>query len=263
MASTEVSRPVSPTGTTTATLPEALTPEKAATLAEPEQPAQQGPPSGFRFWMVIISLMVSTFLSAIDLTSISTVLPTIVADLNGHDFVWVGSSFTLASTAILPMTGGLAQIFGRRPVMLGSLILFAIGSGICGGAKNMGMLIAGRTIQGMGGGGILSLTEIIVADLVALRWRGLYMGLFGAVWAIASAVGPPIGGAFAESDWRWLFYMNIPLTGIAAVLVFMFLRVKAPKDDFKTKMGRMDWTGNFLVIVSSTITIIALTWGGV
>ncbi|KAG8923556.1 hypothetical protein FRC02_011057 [Tulasnella sp. 418] len=262
MASIEVIRPVSPTRTAT-TLPEELTPERAVTLAEPEQSVQQGPPSGFRFWMIVISLMVTSFLSAIETTAVSTVLPTIIADLNGHDFVWVGSSFTLASTAILPMSGGLAQIFGRRPVMLGALFLFAIGSGICGGAKNMGMLIAGRTIQGMGGGGIFSASEIIVADLIPLRWRGLFMGVFGSVWAVASAIGPPIGGAFAESDWRWLFYMNVPLTGLAAVLVFMFLRVKAPKDDFKTKMGRMDWTGNFLVIASSTITIIALTWGGV
>ncbi|KAG8896451.1 hypothetical protein FRC01_011810, partial [Tulasnella sp. 417] len=173
---------------------------------------------GFRFWMIFAAMMVSTFLSALEFTSVSTALPTIVQDLQGTEFAWVGSAFALGSTAVLPLTGGLAQIFGRRPVVLGSLVFFALGSGIAGGARSMNMLIAGRAIQGVGGGGILSLTEIVVADLVPLSQRGAYLGAIGAVWAIAAAIGPPIGGAFSQSNWRWLFYMNLPLTAIAMVL---------------------------------------------
>ncbi|KAG8904966.1 hypothetical protein FRB99_000968 [Tulasnella sp. 403] len=99
---------------------------------------------GLQFWLIIISLMVSSFLSALELTSVSTALPTIVRDLHGTEFAWVGSAFALAGTSFLPMSGGLAQIFGRRPVLLGSLALFAIGSGVSGGATNMSMLIGGR-----------------------------------------------------------------------------------------------------------------------
>ncbi|KAG8977222.1 hypothetical protein FRC05_002222 [Tulasnella sp. 425] len=161
------------------------------------------------------------------------------------------------------MSGGLAQIWGRKPVILGALLLFLLGSGICGGAHSMGMLIAGRTIQGLGSGGILALTEIIIADLVPLRQRGAFLGIFGGVWAVAAAVGPPIGGAFSESTWRWLFYLNVPLTTVATVLVFVFLHVKSPREDFRTRMGRIDWIGNILVIAATTSTIIALTWGGV
>ncbi|KAG9016032.1 hypothetical protein FRB90_003793, partial [Tulasnella sp. 427] len=127
----------------------------------------------------------------------------------------------------------------------------------------MNMLIAGRAIQGVGGGGILSLTEIVVADLVPLSQRGAYLGLVGAVWAIAAAIGPPIGGAFSQSNWRWLFYMNLPLTAIAMVLVWFFLRLKTPQDDFRTKMRRMDWIGNAMIILATTLTVVALTWAGV
>ncbi|KAG9043887.1 hypothetical protein FS837_009033 [Tulasnella sp. UAMH 9824] len=234
--------------------------ERVPVTNEAEKQPQLG---GFRFWMIFAALMVSTFLSALDFTSVSTALPTIVQDLHGTEFAWVGSAFALGSTAVLPLTGGLAQIFGRRPVVLGSLILFALGSGLAGGAINMNMLIAGRAIQGVGGGGILSLTEIIVADLVPLSQRGVYLGLIGAVWAIAAAIGPPIGGAISESNWRWLFYMNIPLTAIAIVFVWFFLRLKTPQDDFRTKMKKMDWIGNGLIILATTLTVVALTWAGV
>ncbi|KAG9075251.1 hypothetical protein FS749_013098 [Ceratobasidium sp. UAMH 11750] len=160
------------------------------------------------------------------------------------------------------MSGGLAEVFGRRSIMLASLLIFAVGAAICGAAQSMNMLIAGRTIQGIGGGGILTLTDIIVADLVPLAERGPYLGIVGSVWAVASAIGPPIGGAFAESDWRWLFYMNLPLAGIAIALVLAFLRLNTPKDTFKHKIARIDWIGNFLVIGSTASTILALTWAG-
>ncbi|KAG8901942.1 hypothetical protein FRB99_004997 [Tulasnella sp. 403] len=235
-----------------------------ATLNDTEATSQKTsqPLGGLQFWLVIVSIMMATFVGALDSTAISTGLPTIVEKLNGREFVWVGSAYNLASTAFLPMSGGLAQIFGRRPVILGALALFMLGSGLCAGSKSLNMLIAGRTIQGLGSGGIISLSEIIIADLVPLRQRGVYMGFLGIVWSAASASGPPIGGAISERDWRWLFYMNVPLTGVAIVLIALFLHVKAPKDDFRTKMKRMDWVGNFLVIAASSSIIIALTWGG-
>ncbi|KAG8939282.1 hypothetical protein FRC04_006722 [Tulasnella sp. 424] len=249
-------------GTATPEVEATLIGERTIESERPSPPPQQGE-KDLRFWLVIAAMMITMFLSAIELTSVSTALPTIVHALDGSEFVWVGSAYALGSTAILPLVGGLAQIFGRRPVVLGSIAFFALGSGLCGGAQNMNMLIAGRAIQGVGGGGILAMTEIVVADLIPLSERGNYMGISGAVWAVASAIGPPIGGAFSQSSWRWLFYMNLPLTAIAAVLVWFCLALKGPQDDLRTKMRRMDWTGNAIVIASTTVTVVALTWGGV
>ncbi|KAG8951997.1 hypothetical protein FRC04_005330 [Tulasnella sp. 424] len=251
-------------GTSTPVVVPTLNGDNQAGIETPPQPPQSTS-RGLRFWMVIIAMMVTEFLSAIELTSVATALPTIVEDLHGTEFSWVGAAYTLGSTAILPMTGGLAQIFGRRPIVLGSIAFFALGSGICGGATSMHMLIAGRAVQGIGGGGILSLSDIVVADLVPLSERGNFIGLFGAVWAIASAIGPPIGGAFSETNWRWLFYMNLPLTGFAALLALFSLQlIKGPSDDkVGNKMRRMDLIGNAIIIVATTITIIALTWAGV
>ncbi|KIO20426.1 hypothetical protein M407DRAFT_220692 [Tulasnella calospora MUT 4182] len=255
---------ISPRAQTPATdTPEPTLHGDAPSNFEQVLPTESTPPIGrVQFWLIFVALMVTSFLSAIDLTSVSTALPTIVEDLDGTEFAWVGSAFALGSTAILPLIGGLCQIFGRRPVVIASILLFALGSGICGGASNMAMLIAGRTIQGMGGGGILATGEIVIADMVPLRQRGAYMGALGAVWGIASAIGPPIGGAFSQSNWRWLFYMNLPLSAIALALVWFFLHLKVPQDDLRSKMSRMDWIGNMFVIVGTTLTVIALTWAG-
>ncbi|CUA72529.1 hypothetical protein RSOLAG22IIIB_04926 [Rhizoctonia solani] len=212
-----------------------------------------------RFWLIFVALCASTFLSALELTSVSTALPTIVDALHGQEFAWIGSAYTLGSTAFMPMSGGLADIFGRRPIMLASLVIFAVGSAICGAAPNMSALIAGRTIQGIGGGGIITLTDIIIADLVSLAERGPYMGIVGAVWAIASAIGPPVGGAFAERNWRWLFYINVPITGLAVVLVLLFLNLNTPKDSFSEKIRRIDWIGNILVIGSTTSVLTGIS----
>lgn len=138
-------------------------------------PSTKGP----RFWLIFVSMCVCLFLSALELLSVSTALPTISHELRASQFVWVGSAHALSSTAFLPMSGGLAQTFGRRPAILIAIGLFAVGSGVCGGANSMDMLIAGRTVQGLGGGDIQSLTGIILADLVPLQQRGIYTGLFG------------------------------------------------------------------------------------
>lgn len=136
------------------------------------------PRKGAVFWLIFLSINITQFLAAMDLTAVSTALPTIAHDLNSTDFVWVGSAYTLSSTAFLPLSGGLAQIFGRRAAMMTCLFLFLLGSAICGAAQNMPMMIAGRTIQGAGGGGLQSGSSIILADLVPLEERGVYVSVF-------------------------------------------------------------------------------------
>ncbi|GBE77394.1 Efflux pump FUS6 [Sparassis crispa] len=222
------------------------------------------PGRGWRFWAIFFSITVATFTTALDTTAVSTALPTITNDLHGSQFIWIGSAYTMSSTAFLPMSGGLAQVFGRRPTMLGSMVFFLVGSALCGAATSMNFLIAGRTVQGVGAGGITALTQIILSDLVPLRTRGTFNGLIGIAWSVASCSGPVIGGAFAENGkWRWLFYLNLFVTGLAGVLVLTFLKLKTPSGTIGQKLSKMDWIGNALVIPASTSLMIALTWGGV
>lgn len=167
---------------------------------------------------------------------------TVVADLEGPNYSWIGSAYALTSTALIPWIGGLATIFGRRSVMISSLLVFAAGSAITGASPSMSVAIAGRAIQGAGGGGILTMTEMVIVDLVPLADRGPFFGILGSVWAIASAIGPPVGGALASAGaWRWLYYLNLPLTGMALVLVFFFLRLKEPKTSARERLAQMDY----------------------
>ncbi|KAJ7485019.1 iron permease [Mycena galericulata] len=218
---------------------------------------------GRNFWLTFSAVIVTIFLSALDLTAVATALPTITDKLHGGNlFVWVGSAYALSSTAILPLSGRLADIFGRRPLMLSSIFFFALGSALAGSAQNMHMMIAARTIQGVGGGGIINLCEIIVSDLVPLSERGIYQGILGLTWSFASGIGPPIGGALASTQWRWLFYLNLPLSGIAFVLVSIFLRVRTPPGSMREKLARVDWIGNGIGISGITLAILGLTWAG-
>ena len=129
--------------------------------------------------MSFISICSALALFALELTSVSTALPTIVQDLQLTDFVWIGSSYALASTAFIPMVGGLSQVLGRKPILIASILLFAIGSALCGAAVNSKLLLSGRVVQGIGGGAIVNLSDIILGDLVPLRDRGFFFGLIG------------------------------------------------------------------------------------
>ncbi|TFK46443.1 iron permease [Heliocybe sulcata] len=214
--------------------------------------------------MVLISNWTCDFLSALEITALSTTLPTIAQHLNGGNFIWAGSIPSLGSTAILPLCGALASAFGRKQVLISVICLFAAGCAICGAAVNMPMLIVGRAFQGMGGGGILTMTEIIFSDMVPLKERGMYLSISASVWALASAIGPPIGGALATSGkWRWLFWLNLPVCAVAVILQCIFYNVKTPKESVREKLRSIDWVGNIIVVGSVTAIVLSFTWGGV
>ncbi|KAJ7680653.1 Mfs1.2 [Mycena polygramma] len=248
---------------------EANAAEKAeATTVTAVIPPPSTPPSvprkGYRFWLIFISLCISLFLAAFEMVAITTALPSIVHDLNGSHFIWVGSGYSIAATAFLPMSGGVAEIFGRRLSMLAALILFAFGSALCGAARTMNWLIGARVVQGLGGSAILSMTSIIVSDMVPLRERGTYNGILGLMWVFAGGIGPLISGALVQNgQWRWIFYLNLPVCGVAFILTLLFLSLPTPPGTLREKLRRMDWIGNGLVISSTSSAIIGLTWGGV
>ncbi|KAH8832958.1 major facilitator superfamily domain-containing protein [Flagelloscypha sp. PMI_526] len=227
--------------------------------------AKDGKPSkGSAFWLSFGSILLCTSLSALDLTAIGTMLPTIDEDLGGSDkFSWIGTAYALSSTAFMPLSGNLADIFGRRLTMLLSVALFALGSALSGSAKTMEWLIAARTVQGIGGGGILNLSDIIISDLVPLSERGTYQGLKSLIWGLSSAIGPVIGGSFAEkASWRWLFYLNLPVSGIAFGFVLTCLRVRTPPGSIASKLQAVDWIGNLIIIAGTTLCNVGLAWAG-
>ncbi|KAI0310149.1 major facilitator superfamily domain-containing protein, partial [Amylostereum chailletii] len=222
------------------------------------------PPRDWRFWCIILSLGIPLMLTAIEFTAVGTALPQIVNDLGRSQFVWVGSAYTLRSSAFLPFCGGLAQIFGQRTAMLGTLFLFGLGSVLCGASTSLNFLIAGRTVQGLGGGAIAALIQIVIADLVPLRDRGVFNGIMALAYAMGGGTGPIIGGSLAQhgNNWRWLFYLNLPICGLAAIMVVVFMRLKMPKAPLLVQFSCMDWIGNFLIVSSTMAIVIALTFGG-
>ncbi|KAI0700472.1 iron permease [Cytidiella melzeri] len=213
--------------------------------------------------MVVVANLTCDFLSAFDMTAISTALPTVVQDLGGQNFIWAGSAYSLAGTAVVPLCGNLVSIFGRKYILLLCIAFFALGSALAGATKSMNMLIAARAVQGFGSGGCLAVTEIIYADLVPLPQRGIIQGITAVVWAFASAVGPLVGGALASSGaWRWLFYLNLPITAAAASLEMFFLPNNPPQAAFAQKIRRLDWLGGSIIVGGSASLTLALTWGG-
>lgn len=168
------------------------------------------------------------------------------------------------SAAFQPLMGQFANVFGRRYLMLFNVALFTLGSGICGGATNAGMLIAGRCVQGAGSGGIQLMNDIVISDLIPLRFRGNYIGAILAIYGVGTTLGPFIGGSIvATTTWRWVFYLNLPIGGVALLALFTFLRVNYNRNTtFQEKMRRIDWVGSAVLIAATVAVLYALAYAG-
>ncbi|THU94393.1 MFS general substrate transporter [Dendrothele bispora CBS 962.96] len=218
----------------------------------------------WRFWCIILAISLSTFTSYLDI-AIPTALPVIAHDLNGRSdsFVWVGSAYAISSTAILPLSGGIAQIFGRQVSLLIYLGCFALGSALSGAASDMSFLIGGRTVQGVGSGGIFALTQIVLSDLVPLKDRGVFGAILTLAAMFAVSIAPIVAGGLADhGQWRWLFYLNLFTSGLSASLVAFLLRLKTPEGSLMQKLNMIDWCGTLIFSGASISLGIGLTWAG-
>ncbi|WP_329345944.1 MDR family MFS transporter [Streptomyces microflavus] len=224
------------------------------------QPMAPGEGQSHRTVLVVIgALLLGMLLAALDQTIVSTALPTIVSELGGLDHLsWVVTAYLLAATAATPLWGKLGDQYGRKKLFQAAIIIFLIGSALCGVAQNMPQLIGFRALQGLGGGGLMVLSMAIVGDLVTPRERGKYQGLFGAVFGATSVLGPLLGGFFTQHlSWRWVFYINLPIGVVALLVIAAVLHIPVRREKHT-----IDYLGTFLIASVATCLILVASLGG-
>jgi MFS family permease len=238
-------------------------------------------PSGLRLTLIVASLCLAIFLTALDQTILSPALATITDEFSSvRDIGWYGSSYLLTTTALQPLYGTIYRQFPVKPAFMGAVGLFELGSLVCALAPTSRAFIVGRAVAGLGGAGIFSGCVVILSLSVPLRKRPMFYGAFGSMWGIASVAGPLLGGAFAQRlTWRWCFWINLPLGGVALGVIFFFLHIpKQPgsrnvtdgsasasqdKDNsVMARLARLDLLGATTLVGAIVMMLLGLEWGG-
>src|SRR5215475_3054564 len=209
---------------------------------------------------ILMSLLLTMFLAALEQTIVATALPTLGRQFGDvTNLSWVITAYLLAATAVAPVFGTLSDIYGRRAMVIISLSLFMAGSVVCALAPNLPFLIIGRGLQGLGGGGIMPVVQTVISDVVSPRERGQYQAYFSGVWVAAGIGGPVLGGVFAEHlHWSMVFWINLPLAAAALAL----LLPKMAKIPAYHRRRKVDWLGGVLLMAASVVFMLVLTWGG-
>lgn len=232
---------------------------------EAQVPGENPQRSKLKIALIMLSLCIAVLLVALDITIVTTALPTIAEHFNSASgYTWVGSAYLIAVSAATPIWGKVSDIFGRKPILLVTNAIFFVGSLLAAVSINMNMLIAARVIQGIGGGGLIVLVNICISDLFSMRERGAYFGIIGGVWALASSMGPIVGGAFTQNvSWRWCFYLNLPFDGLAFVIIMFVLDLHTPKTPLWEGLKAVDWLGSLTMVAGTIMLLLGLEFGGV
>src|SRR5450755_1234110 len=235
-------------------------PAEVIELADAPSIAPRAPLTQSEVRTILISLMLTMFLAALDQTIVATALPTIGRQFQDvTNLSWVITAYLLASTAVAPVFGTLSDIYGRRAMIIAALSLFIAGSILCALAPNMPVLILARGLQGIGGGGIMPIVQTVISDVVSPRERGQYQAYFSGVWVAAGIGGPILGGVFAEHlHWSMIFWINVPL-GLASLAMLLPKMGKIPVFHRRRKV---DWLGGVLLMAAAVLFMLVLTWGG-
>jgi EmrB/QacA subfamily drug resistance transporter len=228
-----------------------------------ERLARQPPGYNFtigRILAIYAGLMVTLLLAALDQTIVATALPRIVSDLGGiTQYSWVFTAYMLTSTVTVPLYGKLGDVYGRKNLFLFAIVVFLLGSALCGAATDMTQLIVFRAIQGIGAGGLFPLSLAVIGNIVPPRDRGRWQGLIGAVFAASSILGPAVGGFIVDNaSWRWVFLVNLPVGGIALVVISITMPRRTPQE----AAHPIDWLGAGVLAVGVGSLLMGLVWGG-
>jgi EmrB/QacA subfamily drug resistance transporter len=221
-------------------------------MSSPEQPAP-------RVRLIFGALMLVILLASLDQTIVATALPTIVGDLGGLQHLsWVVTAYLLASTITGPLYGKFGDLYGRKPTLQVAIVIFLVGSALCGIAQNMPELIAFRALQGLGAGGLLTTSIAVVGDIIPPRDRGRYQGIFGAVFGVSTVIGPLLGGFFVDNlSWRWIFYVNLPIGAAAFVVIGAVFHTRAQRVEHA-----IDYLGAALLAGGLSSIILFTSLGG-
>ena len=234
--------------------------EPPAVVAAPPGPGD-GPQyfSHQQILVILFGVMAGMLLAALDQSIVGTALPRIVSELGGLDQLsWVVTAYLLTSTATTPLWGKISDLYGRRPIFQVAIVIFLLGSVLCGLSQNMPQLIAFRAIQGVGGGGLIAIAFSIIGDVIPPRERGRYQGYFGAVFGVSSVAGPLLGGWFTDGPgWRWIFYINLPVGLAALVVTSMALKMPVVRREHK-----IDYLGAAMIVAAVSSLLLYLDWGG-
>lgn len=208
---------------------------------------------------IMFAVMAGNFLAALDQSIVGVALPRITSDLGGLEHLsWVVTAYLLTSTAATPLWGKISDLYGRKRIYQTAIAIFLLGSVLAGLAQDMPQLIAFRAIQGIGGGGLMSIGLAIIGDIIPPRERGRYQGFFGAVFGVSAVAGPLIGGWLTDTiSWRWIFYINLPVGAVAIFLIATRLHLHMPR-----RQHRVDYVGAALVVASVSSLLLYVNWAG-